>query len=157
MGLGEFNGDWNEEINLPFENDEAVIGHWKMLDYLPCKEMFHPTKRKSATGHDNVKELYFLPGGEWYWCFGWTKGMLLSNCGYPYRKSHEYDRVFPMDIMPEQLVKAMIARNLEKMEQLGAYEVAPEDFALCEFVCTSKIETQRIVREALNYMRKELE
>jgi Na+-transporting NADH:ubiquinone oxidoreductase subunit A len=54
-------------------------------------------------------------------------------------------------------VKAMIARNLVKMEQLGAYEVAPEDFALCEFVCTSKIETQRIVREALNYMRKELE
>ena len=71
--------------------------------------------------------------------------------------SGEYDRVFPMDIMPEQLVKAMIARNLEKMEQLGAYEVAPEDFALCEFVCTSKIETQHIVREALNYMRKELE
>ena len=71
--------------------------------------------------------------------------------------SGEYDRVFPMDIMPEQLVKAMIAKNLDKMEQLGAYEVAPEDFALCEFVCTSKIETQRIVREALNYMRKELE
>lgn len=71
--------------------------------------------------------------------------------------SGEYDKVFPMDIMPEQLVKAMIAKNLDKMEQLGAYEVAPEDFALCEFVCTSKIETQRIVREALNYMRKELE
>lgn len=71
--------------------------------------------------------------------------------------SGEYDRVFPMDIMPEQLVKAMIARNLDKMEQLGAYEVAPEDFALCEFVCTSKIKTQSIVREALNYMRKELE
>lgn len=71
--------------------------------------------------------------------------------------SGEYDKVFPMDIMPEQLVKAMIARNLEKMEQLGAYEVSPEDFALCEFVCTSKIKTQKIVREALNYMRKELE
>ena len=71
--------------------------------------------------------------------------------------SGEYDRVFPMDILPEQLVKAMIARNLDHMEQLGAYEVAPEDFALCEFVCTSKIETQRIVREALDYMRKELE
>lgn len=71
--------------------------------------------------------------------------------------SGEYDRVFPMDIMPEQLVKAMIAHNLDRMEQLGAYEVAPEDFALCEFVCTSKIKTQSIVREALNYMRKELE
>lgn len=71
--------------------------------------------------------------------------------------SEEYERVFPMDIMPEQLVKAMIAQNIDKMEQLGAYEVAPEDFALCEFVCTSKIETQRIVREALTFMRKELE
>lgn len=71
--------------------------------------------------------------------------------------SGEYDKVFPMDIMPEQLVKAMIAHNIDHMEQLGAYEVAPEDFALCEFVCTSKIPTQAIVREALDYMRKELE
>ncbi len=43
------------------------------------------------------------------------------------------------------------------MEQLGIYEVAPEDFALCEFVCTSKIETQRIVREGLDFLRKEME
>lgn len=71
--------------------------------------------------------------------------------------SGEYEKVFPMDIMPEQLVKAMIAKNLDKMEQLGAYEVAPEDFALCEYVCTSKLELQTIVREALDYMRKELE
>lgn len=71
--------------------------------------------------------------------------------------SGEYEKVFPMDIMPEQLIKAMIAKNLDKMEQLGAYEVAPEDFALCEFVCTSKMELQNIVREALDYMRKELE
>ncbi len=71
--------------------------------------------------------------------------------------SGEMEKVLPMDIMPEQLVKAMIARNIDKMEQLGAYEVAPEDLALCEFVCTSKIEIQRIVREALDYMQKELE
>ena len=71
--------------------------------------------------------------------------------------SGEYEKVFPMDIMPEQLIKAMIAKNLDKMEQLGAYEVAPEDFALCEYVCTSKLELQNIVREALDYMRKELE
>ena len=45
----------------------------------------------------------------------------------------------------------------DQMEALGAYEVAPEDFALCEFVCTSKMELQSIVREALDYMRKELE
>ncbi|MDR1543721.1 MAG: Na(+)-translocating NADH-quinone reductase subunit A [Prevotellaceae bacterium] len=71
--------------------------------------------------------------------------------------SGEYEKVFPLDIMPEQLVKAMIVKNIDKMEQLGAYEVAPEDFALCEFVCTSKIPVQKIVRESLDYMRKELE
>lgn len=71
--------------------------------------------------------------------------------------SGEYDKVFPMDIYPEYLLKAMIAGNLDKMEQLGAYEVAPEDFALCEFVCTSKMPLQAIVREALNNMHKELE
>ena len=61
-----------------------------------------------------------------------------------------------MDILPEFLVKAIIAQNIDEMEQLGIYEVAPEDFALCEFVCTSKIETQRIVREGLDYIRQEL-
>lgn len=85
--LHEFNPEFNEEIDVPFENDEEVIGHWKMLDHLPCKEMFHPQKRKSVMTGDRVKELYFLPGGEWYWCFGWTKGYVLSNCGYPHRKN----------------------------------------------------------------------
>lgn len=70
--------------------------------------------------------------------------------------SNEYDKVFPMDILPEFLVKAIIAKDIDKMEQLGIYEVAPEDFALCEFVCTSKIETQRIVREGLDFLRKEM-
>ena len=70
--------------------------------------------------------------------------------------SGEYDKVFPMDILPEFLVKAIISQDIDKMEQLGIYEVAPEDFALCEFVCTSKIETQRIVREGLDYIRQEL-
>ncbi|MBR1809776.1 MAG: Na(+)-translocating NADH-quinone reductase subunit A [Paludibacteraceae bacterium] len=71
--------------------------------------------------------------------------------------SGEYDKVFPMNIYPEYLIKAMIAGNLDKMEQLGAYEVAPEDFALCEFVCTSKMPLQAIVRQSLDNMRKELE
>jgi Na+-transporting NADH:ubiquinone oxidoreductase subunit A len=70
--------------------------------------------------------------------------------------SGEYDKVFPMDILPEFLVKAILAKDIDKMEQLGIYEVAPEDFALCEFVCTSKIETQRIVREGLDFLRREL-
>lgn len=71
--------------------------------------------------------------------------------------SNEYDKVFPMDIFPEQLIKATLAFNIEKMEQLGIYEVAPEDFALCEFVDTSKLEIQRIIRTGLDLLRKEME
>jgi len=69
--------------------------------------------------------------------------------------SGEYDRVLPMDIYGEYLIKAIIAGDIDKMEQLGIYEVAPEDFALAEFVCSSKMELQRIVREGLDNLRKE--
>lgn len=71
--------------------------------------------------------------------------------------SGEYDKVLPMDIYTEFLIKAMIAGNLDKMEQLGAYEIAPEDVALCEFVCTSKMPLQAIVRKALDNMKQEIE
>lgn len=71
--------------------------------------------------------------------------------------SGEYDKVLPMDILPEFLFKAMIAGNIDKMETLGAYEIAPEDVALCEYVCTSKLPLQLIVRNALDNMKKELE
>lgn len=71
--------------------------------------------------------------------------------------SGEYDRYMPMDIMAEYLLKAIIGRDIEKMEKLGIYEVAPEDFALGEYADTSKIEAQKIVREGLDYLRKELE
>ncbi|HCO67190.1 MAG TPA: NADH:ubiquinone reductase (Na(+)-transporting) subunit A [Dysgonomonas sp.] len=71
--------------------------------------------------------------------------------------SNEYEKVFPMDILPEQLVKSTIAFNIERMEELGIYEVAPEDFALCEFVDTSKLEIQKIIREGLLKLRKEME
>lgn len=70
--------------------------------------------------------------------------------------SGEYDKVFPFDIYPEYLLKAIIAGDIDRMEKLGIYEVAPEDFALPEFVDTSKIELQKIVREGLDNLRKEL-
>jgi Na+-transporting NADH:ubiquinone oxidoreductase subunit A len=68
----------------------------------------------------------------------------------------EYDKVLPMDIMPVLLIKAIIADNIDKIENLGIYEVIEEDMALCEYVCTSKIEVQRILREGINLMIKEL-
>lgn len=71
--------------------------------------------------------------------------------------SNEYDKVFPMDIYPEFLLKSIIAFDIDKMINLGIFEVAPEDFALCEFVDTSKLEIQRIVRTGLDMLRKEVE
>ena len=71
--------------------------------------------------------------------------------------SGEYDEVKPMDILPEFLIKAILSRNIDQMEQLGIYEVVPEDFALAEYVDTSKLELQKIVAEGLEYLRKELE
>jgi Na+-transporting NADH:ubiquinone oxidoreductase subunit A len=70
--------------------------------------------------------------------------------------SHEYDRVLPMNIFPEHLIKAVITGDIDRMEQLGIYEVAPEDFALCEFVCSSKQELQRILRVGLDNLRAEM-
>ncbi len=67
-----------------------------------------------------------------------------------------YDKVLPMDIMPEYLIKACIARDLDRMEQLGIYEIVPEDIALCEYVDPSKLELQKILSDALEYMFKEL-
>ena len=69
--------------------------------------------------------------------------------------SNEYDKVIPMDIYPEYLVKAIITGDIDRQEQLGIYEVSPEDFALAEFVDSSKLELQRIVREGLDTLRKE--
>ena len=69
--------------------------------------------------------------------------------------SGEYDKVLPMDIYGEYLIKAIITGDIDRQEQLGIYEVAPEDFALAEFVDSSKLELQKIVREGLDILRKE--
>lgn len=71
--------------------------------------------------------------------------------------SGEYDRVLPMDIYGEYLIKSIIAGDIDKQEQLGIYEISPEDFALAEFVDSSKLPLQKIVREGLDVLRKENE
>lgn len=69
--------------------------------------------------------------------------------------SGEYDKVFPMDIYAGYLIKAIITGDIDRQEALGIYEVAPEDFAIAEFVDSSKLELQRIVRQGLDILRKE--
>jgi Na+-transporting NADH:ubiquinone oxidoreductase subunit A len=72
-----------------------------------------------------------------------------------YVMSGEYENVLPIKVYPVQLIKAILAGDIEAMENLGIYEVDSEDFALCEFACTSKINVQQIIREGLEMTRKE--
>lgn len=68
----------------------------------------------------------------------------------------QFEKVLPMDIYPLQLLKAILVEDIDLMENLGIYEVEPEDFALCEFIDTSKTEIQTILRKGLETMRKEM-
>ena len=120
---------------------------------------------------DDVDEFFgwVMPGIEKYSAsrtyFSWLTGKFIPEYTIDARlrggrramiMSDEYAKVFPMDILPEYLLKAIIAFDVDKMEDLGIYEVAPEDFALCEFVDTSKIEIQKIVRNGLDLLYKEM-
>lgn len=77
---------------------------------------------------------------------GGRRAMILSGV---------YDRMVPMDIYPEYLIRAIIGKDIDQMEKLGIYEVAPEDFALAEYADPSKMPLQQIVRDGLDYLRKE--
>lgn len=68
----------------------------------------------------------------------------------------EYEKVFPLNIYPMQLLKAILVKDIDRMENLGIYEIDEEDFALCEFIDASKTEMQAIVREGLDFLRKEM-
>jgi len=123
-----------------------------------------------------------LPEGDYYELFGWALpgfGKFSFSKSFPtvlngknkkYRldtnlhggerafvMTGQYEKVFPMDIFPMQLLKAIMIEDIDAMENLGIYEVDEEDFALCEFIDTSKTEMQAIVRTGLDMMRKEME
>ncbi len=121
-----------------------------------------------------------IPEGNHFEFFGWAKPGLkafsFSNA-FPSKLTHrkpfrldtnlhggerafvmtgQYEKVLPMDIYPVQLLKAILAKDIELMEDLGIYEVSEEDMALCEVICTSKIEVQSILREGLDLIRQEM-
>jgi Na+-transporting NADH:ubiquinone oxidoreductase subunit A len=139
----------------------------------------------SKISHDGYVGYYdnqvtVIPEGKYYEFFGWALpgfkkhsasravfSWLLPNKKFKldtnfhggnraYVMSGEYDKVFPMNIYPVQLIKSILIEDIDKMEQLGIYEVDEEDFALCEYVCTSKTEVQSIIRTGLDLMRKEM-
>ena len=123
---------------IPEGDDVAEFMGWASLS--PRKMSVSP----SFPGHFLGKKL-FNPDAR---LLGGRRAMIMSG---------EYDKMIPMDILPEYLIKAILAHDIDRMEQLGIYEVAPEDFALAEYADTSKLELQKIVREGLDYLRKELE
>lgn len=126
-------------------------------------------------------QLTVIPEGNYYEFFGWidpgfnkfsTSGAIASKWLAPRKKRRlntnlhgglrayimtgEYERVFPFDIYPNQLIKAILVEDIDLMEKLGIYEIAPEDFALCEVICTSKTNVQYIVHKGIDLMIKEL-
>jgi len=127
-------------------------------------------------------QLSVIPEGNYYELFGWmmpgfkklsVSRSFASTWLSPNRKydldtnfhggerafvmTGEYEKVLPMDIYPMQLLKAIMINDIDKMEQLGIYELDEEDLALCEFVCTSKTPVTKILREGLKSLRKEME
>jgi len=122
-----------------------------------------------------------IPEGDDYEFFGWTKPVfnkisttraltfswmlpnkkfdLNTNTNGEHRAfvvTGDLEQVFPLDIFPLQILKSCMYKDLDEMEALGMYEVAPEDFALTEFVCVSKQPHQKIIREGLDLMLKEI-
>ncbi len=122
-----------------------------------------------------------IPEGDDYELFGWNKPIfnkispsraLTFSWLFPKKKydlntntngehrafvvTGNFESVFPFDIYPLQLLKACAVNDLDAMEQLGMYEIAPEDFALTEFICVSKQPHQEIIREGLDLMLKEI-
>lgn len=147
-------------------NGNPLTGH-------PCtKDDFlgaHTSEVTAIPEGDDVNELagWIMPRFKQFsvnrsyfsWLFGKNKEYTLdARVKGGERKiimSGEYDSVLPMDIYGEYLIKAIIAGDIDKQEQLGIYEVAPEDFAVAEFIDSSKLELQKIVREGLDILRKE--
>ena len=66
-----------------------------------------------------------------------------------------WDKVMPMNILSEYLIKSILAKDIEMMEKLGIYECSPEDFSLCSFICQSKVEVSKIIEDGLYIMEKE--
>ncbi len=160
-----------------FVKDELTNDNVRIIDG-------NPLTGKAVKLNDSVSfytnEITVLPEGNQYRFLGWmpfkdnaihsvarTSLSFLSNKEYTLNTNFngeerafvvtgEMEKVMPIDVYPMQLLKATMLGDIEKMENLGIYEVAPEDFALVDYICTSKIEAQEIIRKGLDLMIEEV-
>jgi len=130
-------GFYHNQITVIPEGEKDEFFGWiapnfnKFSTHRTLMSWLQPKKRYNLDTHMNGEERAFVVTGE-------------------------FEKVFPFDIYPMQLIKAIMINDIEAMENLGIYEVAEEDFALCEVICTSKIPIQAKVRDGLNLMMQEL-
>ena len=103
-----------------------------------------------------------IPEGNQYKLFGWLRPVFkrftdtnTNGDVRPYIMTGQFEQVFPFDIYPMQLIKACLIKDIDQMEELGIYEVDAEDFALCEVIDPSKTPIQQIIRDGLEFIRKE--
>lgn len=131
-----FLGFYNQEVTIIPEGDDYEFFGWaapRFNQYSNHKAYFSwlmPGKKYEMNANLHGEERAFVVTGE-------------------------YEKVFPMDVMPVHLLKSILIEDIDEMEKLGIFEVVEEDMALCEYVCTSKIEVQKILRKGIDLMIKE--
>ncbi|RAV28872.1 Na(+)-translocating NADH-quinone reductase subunit A [Sinomicrobium soli] len=138
VSAGGFIGFYSSTVTVIPEGNE-----YRMFGWLPFKD-------------NNIPSMHHT---SFSWLFPKKKYVVNTNLNGEERAlvvTGEMEKVLPMDVYPMQLLKACMANDIEKMENLGIYEVAPEDFALVDYACTSKIEAQDIIRQGLDLMIKEV-
>jgi len=131
-----FLGFYSNQISVIKEGDEYEMFGWLLPSYP------RPTKSRSLFGSFLSSKPFDVNTNT----HGERRAFVVSG---------QYEDVLPMNIYPVQLLKAILANDFEGMEGLGIYEVVEEDFALCEFVCTSKQPVQQILRDGLEYVREQ--
>ena len=145
-----FLGMYDQQISLLQEGDQYDFMGWLMPGFK--KFSFSKTFLSGILGKlGNLEILDYLGLPKISYNFNTN----LHGGRRPFLFTGSFERVFPFDIYPLQLIKACIVGDVELQEKLGIYEVEPEDFALCEFIDPSKTEIQTIIREALEVLRKE--
>ena len=136
VARNEHLGFYHQQLSVIEEGDKYEFFGWLLPSYP------RPSLSRTFTGFLSPSKEYNVNTNT----HGEHRAMVMTGA---------YEAVTPMDILPMQLLKAILANDLDMMEGLGIYEVVEEDLALCEFVCPSKTYVQHILREGLDIMQEQ--